>query len=583
MSLPESGPAARPVDAIADQFVNDYAAVDPVSATFIGVSGYDHLLPDLTLDGYAEREALTRAAHEAMRGAEPVDDLERAAKSSFLERLGVELDQADAHTPQSQISVIVSELHSIRGSFDLMPQTTEEDWSNVSKRLAAVPVALGQYKQTLLAEAADGHVSAKRQLAEVAAQVRSWTGQIGAGGDLFRKLAESADVSDSLATELLESAATASGAYSDFGTFLDDELLPLGRDREGAGREQYQRDSRYFLGATVDLEETYAWGWEELHRIEMDMAATARKIATDQVAPTSSDAAAITEANAAAVGAAVDILDGDPARRIHGADNFRAGCRSLPSGPSPRWPTPTSTSRSRSGGSSAASPRPTTAGSTTPDRARTSPARAGCGGRCRTASRTSRPGARSPPSTTRACRAITCRSRRRLPRRPAQPLAAAAVLGLRPRRGLGAVRRAADGRARLPRRPGRPAGHARRPGASARRGSIVDIGMHLELDDPRGQPVRLPPGRALDAAAGLEFMRAHCRMEDACIVFEVNRYLGWPGQAPSYKVGERIWLQAREEVKQRKGADFDLKAFHRAALDLGSLGLDPLREALARL
>ena len=65
--------------------------------------------------------------------------------------------------------------------------------------------------------------------------------------------------------------------------------------------------------------------------------------------------------------------------------------------------------------------------------------------------------------------------------------------------------------------------------------------------------------------------------------FELNRYLGWPGQAPSYKVGERIWLQARDDDAAAQGADFDLKAFHRAALDLGSLGLDPLREALARL
>jgi uncharacterized protein (DUF885 family) len=72
-------------------------------------------------------------------------------------------------------------------------------------------------------------------------------------------------------------------------------------------------------------------------------------------------------------------------------------------------------------------------------------------------------------------------------------------------------------------------------------------------------------------------------MDDPFIVFEVNRYLGWPGQAPSYKVGERIWLQAREEARQRLGDGFDLKAFHRAALDLGSIGLDPLRAALARI
>ena len=64
---------------------------------------------------------------------------------------------------------------------------------------------------------------------------------------------------------------------------------------------------------------------------------------------------------------------------------------------------------------------------------------------------------------------------------------------------------------------------------------------------------------------------------------ELNRYLGWPGQAPSYKVGERIWLQAREEAKQRKGSAFDLRTFHSDALNLGSIGLDPLRRALAKL
>ena len=55
-------------------------------------------------------------------------------------------------------------------------------------------------------------------------------------------------------------------------------------------------------------------------------------------------------------------------------------------------------------------------------------------------------------------------------------------------------------------------------------------------------------------------MRAHCRIgaEPSC-AFEVNRYLGWPGQAPSYKVGERIWLQARDEARARQGADFDLR------------------------
>ena len=93
----------------------------------------------------------------------------------------------------------------------------------------------------------------------------------------------------------------------------------------------------------------------------------------------------------------------------------------------------------------------------------------------------------------------------------------------------------------------------------------------------------LPPGETWNPDLGFEFMRQHCAMEDAFLRFEVDRYLGWPGQAPSYKVGERIWLDARAAARARAGADFDLRAFHRQALDLGVLGLGPLQDALGRL
>ena len=64
------------------------------------------------------------------------------------------------------------------------------------------------------------------------------------------------------------------------------------------------------------------------------------------------------------------------------------------------------------------------------------------------------------------------------------------------------------------------------------------------------------------------------------MLFELDRYLGWPGQAPSYKIGQRLWEQIRDETKEREGADFDLKAFHRRALDIGSVGLDVLASAM---
>jgi uncharacterized protein (DUF885 family) len=113
---------------------------------------------------------------------------------------------------------------------------------------------------------------------------------------------------------------------------------------------------------------------------------------------------------------------------------------------------------------------------------------------------------------------------------------------------------------------------------------VVDMGLHLELEVPEELVRRdgLPAGTWTPEAAW-QFMRKHIRQDETILAFELNRYLGWPGQAPSYKIGERIWLEARADARRREGGAFDLKEFHRAALDLGALGLDPLKAALARL
>jgi uncharacterized protein (DUF885 family) len=112
---------------------------------------------------------------------------------------------------------------------------------------------------------------------------------------------------------------------------------------------------------------------------------------------------------------------------------------------------------------------------------------------------------------------------------------------------------------------------------------IIDIGMHLQLQIPRINPWRFRPGERWTPDAGFEFMVDNCSTDEPTLRFELNRYLGWPGQAPSYKLGERIWLDAREDARRRRGAAFDLSKFHTDALNLGPMGLDPLRAALARI
>jgi uncharacterized protein (DUF885 family) len=104
---------------------------------------------------------------------------------------------------------------------------------------------------------------------------------------------------------------------------------------------------------------------------------------------------------------------------------------------------------------------------------------------------------------------------------------------------------------------------------------VIDIGVHCELPAPAEVG-----GGAWTYDKAWQFLSSHANMGTEFLRYELERYLGWPGQAPSYKIGERLWLQLREETRAREGADFDLKAFHRRALDLGGLGLDILRQAV---
>ncbi|GAA4804025.1 DUF885 domain-containing protein [Nocardioides caeni] len=554
----------RPVDARSDQFVDELCALDPITATFAGVAGHDDRLPDLSPDGFTAREDLHRRALAEVTALTPTDEREQVAQDGFRERVGLAVEQADAGVERSEFSVISSGLHAVREVFDLMPQDTDDDWDVIGARLDAIPTALAGYRATLLDEATQGRVSARRQYVEVAAQVRGWTGQEGSAGDFFAGLV--AEAPEARRESLTKVAAGASAAYAEFGRFIEADLLPRGREVDGVGRERYALASRGFLGASVDPEETYLWGWEELKRIEDDMAHTAQRIVPG-----------------GSVADAVAALDADPARDLGSREAFQAWmqeksdtilatfngqhfdiaepirtlhCKVAPINDGGAWYTPPSEDLSRPG---------TMWFSFTDDHERFSTWR-----ETTTVFHEGVPGHH-----------LQC----------AQVVFQAGLLN-RWQRLMSWVSGHGEGWALYAERLMDELGHFADPGdrlgfldmqgfRAAR--VVVDIGVHLGLTIPQDNPFGWRGGETWDADLVHEFLRAHSRMDDGSLRFEVNRYLGWPGQAPSYKVGERIWLEARDEARARHGAAFDLKAFHTAALDLGSIGLDPLKMALARI
>jgi uncharacterized protein (DUF885 family) len=554
----------REVDLIADRYVDACVARYPETATFLGIHDHDDSWSDYSPSGLADRVAHIRETIAALHSAAPCDERENTAKEAMLERLGLEVELYEAHITASRVSVIGGQAQEIRSIFDLMPTDSDAAWHNIATRLRTVQRPLSQVRETLSSEARDGNISAVRQINATIDQIRSWTGETGED-DFFAGLVARAPQQDALRADLNVAADDARWAFAEFADWLEISLAPLAPGLDAVGEERYALDSRYFLGAVIDLNETYQWGFEELHRIQQDQ----RAIAQDLVG----------EPN---IKATYEALDQDPARRIAGAEAFRSWMQDLANQAvanlaGKHFDIPDPVKRIE------CCIAPTHDGSiyyTDP------------------AEDFSRPGQMwwAVPEgidTFSTWKEVTTVYHEGVPGHHLQIAQNAyrSELLNRWQRKLFFCSGHGEGWALYAEQlmdelgyldPGNRMGMLDAQAFRAIR-VIIDIGMHLQLQIPKNNPWQFRPGERWTPDAGFEFMMDNCSTDEPTLRFELDRYLGWPGQAPSYKVGERIWLEAREDARRRQGAAFDLSKFHADALNLGPLGLDPLRAALARI
>ena len=556
------------IDATSDRYVDDYARLNPIEATLLGIADYDEALTDFSPEGHQARADLTATALRDIEAAEASTDAERAAKAVFTERGRVNLALHDAGLLQADVNVIESPPQQIRMVFDLMDTDTAADWELIAKRLITVPDALANLRAGLAASAGKGQVAALRQITKTADQCQTWAGQRGAAS-FFADFVAGADdvegVDNALRTELLAGASAAASAYGDLAHFLRTELAPKAPEKDAVGPDVYRLWSRYFTGAELDLAEAYQWGWEEFFRVEAEMKQVANRIKTG---------ATLAEAAAA--------LDADPQYRIHGKDGLQAWMQRL---------------------SDQALDELRGVHFDIPDplmklECRIAPPGGGVGayytGPADDFSRPGRmwwsvPADRTEYSTWRETSTVYHEGVPGHHLQIATAVNQAATLN-RFQRLMSTTSGHCEGWALYAERLMRELGYLRDEGdlmgmldAHLFRAArvIVDIGMHLELEIPAGTGFH--PGERWTPELGLEFLLTRTITDAHHVHDEIDRYLGWPGQAPSYKLGERLWLTARDEAKQRKGADFDLRQFHKQALELGSMGLDTLRERLAEL
>ena len=548
---------ATPIDRIAEEWVETLVDLDPTVATWIGIPGRLGEYGDLSPAGHESMIGAARAVIAKLERAETADDVDWVTKTDLLADLRLTVESSDAGLWLRDLNVIASPAQNLRDVLDLMPTATIEDWTRIAERLENLPAAIGGYVETLRLGIERGITPAKRQVREVALQADKHAASDGFFSSLVTgaELAEGA-LPEELTARLARGARTSASAYGGLSRFLSDELMPAATEQDAIGRELYALQSRQFLGATIDLDETYEWGIAELERMTREQESIANEI---------SPGASIAEA--------IAILDADPARTLHGTAALQEWMQKL-----------SDTAVAELADTQFDIPGPVRA-----LECLIAPTQEGGIYYTSPSDDFSRPGRMwwsVPVGVTEfnTWRETTTVYHEGVPGHHLQLGQAVynrAKLNTW-RRQLAGTSGHAEGWALYAERLMQQLGYLDDPGdrlgmldgqrmRAAR--VVLDIGVHL------GKP-RLDGTGVWDYDYAFEFLKANVNMNEPFVRFEVNRYFGWPGQAPSYKVGQRIWETLRDECAEREGDSFDIRDFHRRALGIGGVGLDTLRAVL---
>ena len=545
------------IDRIADKWVDTSAELSPSFATYIGRDIGKDKIDDASPEAHARYVSEMRKVLAELDGAKPVDKVDEVTLDALRENLTLGVEIAESGLWKRDLDVIASPAQGFREIFDLSPTATEDDWKNISARLSAIPGAVDGYIRSLKEGIAANDAPARRQVEWVLNEVKELAGK----ESFFTKFAAGAkagetELSAGLKADVERAAVTATEGYAQLADFLANELLPNANKVDAIGRERYSLLSRRFLGAKVDLDETYEWGIEELARVTAEQNAVANEIKAG-----------------ATVQEAIDVLNNDASRKLHGTKALQEWMQNLSDAAieklsgthfdiaEPIKKLECMIAPSNSGAIYYTGP---TDDFSRPGRMWWSvPAGVDEFDTWRETTTVYHEGV--PGHHLQVAQAVYNRAELNSWRRLASWTSGHgegwALYAERLMADLGFLDDAGD---RLGMLDGQRMRAAR---------VVLDIGVHL------GKP-KLEGSGVWDFDYALDFMGKNVNMSKEFVNFEVHRYFGWPGQAPSYKIGQRIWEQTRDEYAARKGAAFDIKEFHREALNLGGLGLDTLRRAL---
>ncbi|MGH8946131.1 MAG: DUF885 domain-containing protein [Acidimicrobiia bacterium] len=545
---------------LSDRYVTRLCELNPTLATSLGVPGYDHLWGDgFGLDGLQATLGLQRDFRRRLQPHLDVSEWkDRLAARVAARSMDEAIDSFQAGDHFRDLRHLGSSFHRIRSIFDMMPTDTAEQWDNIAARLETIDKPFLDYRSRLAEGVARAVTVSRRQVESIIGQASNLAGDSSA----FNVLSEKARAAGQHSARIDQAIAHAREAAASFSSWLETSYLPNAVEEDAVGSEVYQRMADRMVGMEVDPNEAYLWGWEEFHRLQGRMSSVGEEIlpgaglvgVTEHLETDPAGLAhspqELVETVQRILGEAVADLAG---KHFEVPDAIRPITVQIapPGGPLGVYYLRPSEDFARPGGVWYSIGDQTEF----PLYQHFS-----------TAYHEGFPGHHLQIATAMYHRDRLSRVQRNLIFYPGY----SEGWGMYAEVLMGELGYLDDPRQRF--------GMLAKQMYRASR-VVVDIGLHLGKRIATTSPI--DPGAFWSFDSAVEFMRVYGFRTPAQAEAEVLRYLGWPGQAIAYKLGEREFLSIRDESQKAKGPEFDLKQFHANVIENGPMGLDLLREMVS--
>jgi uncharacterized protein (DUF885 family) len=268
------------LDKLTNNYIKELIQLSPDSPAWLGRKDlFDDIAKysDFSPSGANKRNDLDLKYLKLVEKEDTTNISDKITKELFLQTNKVSVDLFNLGDHLRDVSNLFSPVQSIYQTFDLIPKETDDDFEHIAKRLKNIEFAIDGYIESLKIGLEKNIVPAKRQVELCAIECKKHAGKLSAKS-YFDTFLSDVNIPDKYKNDIEKGKNIAKKSYAKLAEFFSDKLLAKSEKDDSVGLDRYSLYSMRFVGAKLNFKEIYEWGIQQFEEISEKQFQIAKKL-----------------------------------------------------------------------------------------------------------------------------------------------------------------------------------------------------------------------------------------------------------------------------------------------------------------